>query len=116
MAQWCAAATRVPAAQFVAPDTSRLNPCPLGTRALEQVSPEWHGWLHYTHDKTGPVMVAEFEKPFKMAHKINQSMQRPEFTEEFDFRVPQTKIDNSGFHQPPGSIGQRIARGRVGPK
>jgi len=97
-------------------------PIPAGTWAIEQcydgsmVSPEWHGWLHYTHDKTGPVMVAEYEKPFKMAHKINQSMQRPEFTEEFDFRVPQTKIDNSGFHQPPGSIGQRIARGRVGPK
>ena len=22
-----------------------------------QVSPEWHGWLHYMHDKTGPEMV-----------------------------------------------------------
>ena len=23
------------------------------------VSPEWHGWLHYMHDKTGPEMVRE---------------------------------------------------------
>jgi NADH:ubiquinone oxidoreductase subunit len=22
-----------------------------------QVSPEWHGWLHYTHDKPGNVLV-----------------------------------------------------------
>ena len=31
------------------------------------VSPEWHGWLHYMHDKTGPQLAAEFEKPFKQA-------------------------------------------------
>ena len=23
----------------------------------QQVSPEWHGWLHYTHDKPGNVLV-----------------------------------------------------------
>jgi len=49
-------------------------------------------------------MVAEFEKPFKQPHMINQSMLRPEFGFE------------NGFHQPPGSIGQQIARGRIGPK
>jgi len=85
-------------------------PTPGGVWVIEQkydgsmVSPEWHGWLHYTHDKTGPQMVAEFEKPFKQSHIINQSMLRPEFGFE------------NGFHQPPGSIGQQIARGRVGPK
>jgi len=86
-------------------------PTPGGIWVIEQmydgsmVSPGWHGWLHYTHDKTGPQMVAEYEKPFKMPHRVNQSMLRPEFG-----------FEEKEFHQPPGSIGQRIARGRVGPK
>jgi len=85
-------------------------PTPKGVWAIEQhydasmVSPEWHGWLHYTHDKPGNVLAAEFEKPFKMPHTINQSMLRPEFDRE------------DGFHQPPGTLGARIVRGRVGPK
>ena len=76
------------------------------------MSPEWHGWLHYTHDKPGHVMVAEHEKPFKMPHLVNQTMLRPEFT------VPGNAAyrTESGFHQPPGAMGARVARGRVGPK
>lgn len=93
-------------------------PTPKGVWAIEQsydasmVSPEWHGWLHYTHDKPGSQMVEEFEKPFKMPHRVNQTMLRPEFTlpgnEEYR--------SESGFHQPPGSMGVRVERGRVGPK
>lgn len=76
-----------------------------------QVSPEWHGWLHYMHDKTGSQMVNEFEKPFKQAHTINQTFLRPEFSRD-GIDPPQPPE----FHQPPGSHGIRIARGRVGPK
>merc|ERR1712086_359360 len=85
-------------------------PTPAGVWAIEMkydgsmVSPEWHGWLHYTHDKTGPQMVAEFEKPFVQPHKINQSMLRPEFDQP------------TAFHQPPGQMGQLTPRGRVGSK
>ncbi|KOO21531.1 NADH dehydrogenase [Chrysochromulina tobinii] len=85
-------------------------PTPKGIWAIEQnydasmVSPEWHGWLHYTHDKPGNVLAAEHEKPFKMALPINQSMQRPEFGRE------------SEFHQPPCTMAARIVRGKVGPK
>jgi NADH:ubiquinone oxidoreductase subunit len=69
------------------------------------VSPEWHGWLHYTHDKPGNILAAEFEKPFKQPHLINQSMMRPEFG-----------FESHGHHQPPGELGARVARGRIGPK
>lgn len=85
-------------------------PTPSGVWCIEHkfdgsmVSPEWHGWLHYTHDKPGPQLAAEFEKPFKMAHRMNQSLLRPEFDQE------------PAFHQPPGAIGARVERGRVGPK
>lgn len=86
-------------------------PTPPGWFAIDNkfdgsmVSPEWHGWLHYTHDKPGTLMAKEMEKPFKMPHVINQSMLRPEFGFEED-----------GFHQPPGDMYQRTARGRIGPK
>ena len=39
-------------------------PTPPGVWAIEQrydgsmVSPEWHGWLHYMHDKTGTELVS----------------------------------------------------------
>lgn len=85
-------------------------PTPGGVWAIEQrydgsmVSPEWHGWLHYTHDKPGTQLAKEFEKPFKQPHRVNQSMLRPEFG-----------FDN-GFHQPPGEMGSRVVRGRIGPK
>mmetsp|Transcript_34878 Transcript_34878/g.91593 ORF Transcript_34878/g.91593 Transcript_34878/m.91593 type:complete len:210 (-) Transcript_34878:331-960(-) len=85
-------------------------PTPKGIWAIEQkydasmVSPEWHGWLHYTHDKTGKEMVAEFEKPFNMELGINQTMRRPEFD------LP------NAFHQPPGTMAARVERGRIGPK
>ena len=38
-------------------------PTPMGVTQIDNkfdgsmVSPEWHGWLHYMHDKTGPQMV-----------------------------------------------------------
>jgi len=92
-------------------------PTPKGVWSIEQrydgsmVSPTWHGWLHYMHDKTGPVLAAEFEKPFKQEHKINQSMLRPEFTREgLDVPFP------TAFHQPPGTYAARVTRGRIGPK
>ncbi len=75
------------------------------------MSPEWHGWLHYVHDKTGPELVAEFERPFKQAHRINQTMLRPEFSRE-GLDPPQPPE----FHQPPGTYATRVPRGRVGPK
>ena len=75
------------------------------------MSPEWHGWLHYMHDKTGPQLAAEFEKPFKQALPINQSMMRPEFSREgLDPPMPPQ------FHQPPGAHAARVERGRIGPK
>jgi len=76
-----------------------------------QVSPEWHGWLHYMHDKTGAQLAAELEKPFKQAHTINQTMLRPEFSRE-GLDPPQPPE----FHQPPGTYAARVARGRVGAK
>merc|ERR1719482_1836776 len=92
-------------------------PTPPGVWCIEQrydgsmVSPEWHGWLHYMHDKTGPALAAEFEKPFKQEHKINQTMLRPEFSREgLDVPFP------TAFHQPPGTYAARVTRGRIGPK
>jgi NADH:ubiquinone oxidoreductase subunit len=131
-------------------------PTPPGWFAIDNkfdgsmVSPEWHGWLHYTHDKTGPEMVrarlrgsplfsrgpappalrsdglasphgtprplslpqvAQFEKPFKQAHTINQSFLRPEFSRDgLDDPIP------PAFHQPPGAHRARVERGRIGPK
>ena len=76
------------------------------------MSPEWHGWLHYMHDKTGPEMAADFEKPFKQAHTINQSFLRPEFRNQPELYPPQPPE----FHQPPGAYGARVVRGRIGPK
>lgn len=78
------------------------------------VSPEWHGWLHYMHDKTGKELQAEFEKPFVQEHKINQSMLRPEFSRQWfgELDPPQPPE----FHQPPGQHKARVVRGRVGPK
>lgn len=63
------------------------------------------------HDKTGAQLSSEFEKPFKQAHKINQSMLRPEFSRE-GLDAPQAPE----FHEPPGTRNIRTARGRVGPK
>lgn len=81
------------------------------------VSPEWHGWLHYMHDKTGNELAAEFEKPFKQALPINQSMLRPEYAH---FGVDSTgrELGNQPpeFHQPPGAHNARVVRGRVGAK
>jgi len=92
-------------------------PTPGGVWCIENrfdasmVSPEWHGWLHYVHDKTGPQLAVDFEKPFKQAHKINQAMLRPGISREgLD---PPTPL---GVHQPPGSHALRVTRGRVGPK
>ena len=63
------------------------------------------------HDKTGTQLAAEFEKPFKQALPINQSMMRPEFSREgLDPPMP------PAFHQPPGAHGARVVRGRIGPK
>lgn len=93
------------------------SPHPRRTRAATrvpldgQVSPEWHGWLHYMHDKPGPQLVAEFEKPFKQAHTINQTMLRPEFSRE-GLDTPQPLA----IHEPPGTRGISLPRGRIGPK
>jgi len=95
-------------------------PTPAGWWGLDlrfdgsMVSPEWHGWLHYTHDKTGRELAAEHEKPFKIAHTINQSMQRPEFSREWFGRLDPPMPPK--FHQPPGQYASRTVRGRVGPK
>ena len=46
-----------------------------------------------------------------MPHRVNQSMLRPEFN------APGNEIPlENGFHQPPGSMGARVMRGRIGPK
>jgi len=92
-------------------------PTPPGVWAIEQrydatmVSPEWHGWLHYVHDKTGTQLQAEFGKPFKQASPINQAMMRPEYSREgldppMEFAI----------HQPPGQRDAKVERGRIGPK
>ena len=88
-------------------------PTPPGVWCIEMkydgsmVSPEWHGWLHYVHDKPGNQLAKEFEKPFKQPHTINQSMLRPEFSRDgLDAPVP------PAFHQPPGATGARVERGR----
>jgi len=53
-------------------------PTPPGVFGIElrvdpsMISPEWHGWMHYMHDKTGPQLAGEFEKPFKQEMKISQ--------------------------------------------
>ena len=45
-------------------------PTPPGVFQIElrydgsMVSPEWHGWLHYMHDKTGPELVRWTPRPF----------------------------------------------------
>ena len=87
---------RPPAAVPAHPHPARRPP--------PQISPDWHGWIHYMHDKPGSQMAREFGKSFKQPHLINQSMLRPEFGFE------------KGFHQPPGQQSARVARGRIGPK
>ena len=42
-----------------------------------QVSPDWHGWLHYMHDIKGDQTQARFGKPFKMQHRVNPTFLRP---------------------------------------
>jgi len=95
-------------------------PTPPGVWGIElrydasMVSPEWHGWLHYMHDKTGAQLQAEFEKPFKQEQKIAAAMQKKEFSRQWfgplDPPMPE------GFHQPPGQAFNRSPRGRIGPK
>ena len=82
-----------------------------------QISPDWHGWIHYMHDKPGSRVKAEFAKPFAQPHTINQTMMRTCYT------TPEgiTSKNNSeglpdGFHQPPGALRARVKRGRIGPK
>ena len=86
-------------------------PTPKGTWAIEdqfdpsQVSPEWHGWIHYMHDKPGQATHAAHGQPFRMPLPINQTMMRPQY----GFAEDHT-------HKPPGSFFQDKPRGRVGPK
>lgn len=37
-----------------------------------QVPPEWHGWLHYTHD-TPPTKEAYTPKPWQKSHRMNMT-------------------------------------------
>ena len=57
------------------------------------------------------MQAAEFQKPFKMEHKINQTMLRPEFSRE-GLDPPQPLA----IHQPVGAHNVKVARGRVGAK
>ena len=43
------------------------------TPAAAQVHPDWHGWLHYMHDAPGSKVSAEYSKPFKQHHRVNQA-------------------------------------------
>lgn len=81
------------------------------------VAPDWHGWLHYSHDTPGNIVSQIHSKPFKQQHRVNQTMLRPEYTtppgitsKEFDEGLP------AAFHKPPGAMGQDKPRGKLGPK
>jgi NADH:ubiquinone oxidoreductase subunit len=63
-----------------------------------QVTPEWHGWLHYVSDKPGGVMKNEFSQPWVTVHTQNPS------------------IDRSTHYVPPGHWKNTLPRGRIGPK
>jgi len=63
-----------------------------------QVTPEWHGWLHYMSDKPGPIVKAEFGQTWTVPHKQNPS------------------IDRSMHYTPPGHWKNTLTRGRIGPK
>jgi len=95
-------------------------PTPPGVFGIElrvdpsMISPEWHGWMHYMHDKTGTQLASEFEKPFKQEMKISQAMQRPEYSRQWF--GPLDPPMEPGFHQPPGARANRSPRGRIGPK
>jgi len=91
-------------------------PTPDGTWAIEtkfdgtMVSPEWYGWLHYTHDKPGPQVTKEYEKPFRQDHEICTTMQRPQYQ-----RIggePREAL----YHMPPGQWANTKPRGKIGNK
>lgn len=63
-----------------------------------QVTPEWHGWLHYVTDKPGGVIKAEFGQPWVTPHRQNPS------------------IDRDNCYKPPGAWSNKVVRGRIGPK
>ena len=63
-----------------------------------QVTPDWHGWLHYMTDKPGGVMKSEFGQPWMTVHTQNPS------------------IDRATAYAPPGHWKNTIERGRIGPK
>ena len=37
-----------------------------------KVPPEWHGWLHYTHDKP-PTAEAYTPRPWQLPHRMNMT-------------------------------------------
>mmetsp|Transcript_14349 Transcript_14349/g.42327 ORF Transcript_14349/g.42327 Transcript_14349/m.42327 type:complete len:224 (+) Transcript_14349:59-730(+) len=94
-----------------------------GTWALEDkfdasmVHPDWHGWLHYMHDAPGSKVSAEYSKPFKQHHRVNQTMLRPCYTTPAGIT---SKHHEEGlpaaFHTPPGSIHIEKPRGKLGHK
>mmetsp|Transcript_28812 Transcript_28812/g.84452 ORF Transcript_28812/g.84452 Transcript_28812/m.84452 type:complete len:184 (+) Transcript_28812:73-624(+) len=63
-----------------------------------QVTPEWHGWLHYVTDKPGPTILAEHGQPWLTPHLQNSSIER-----------------ETAYHAP-GHWKNKVPRGRVGPK
>ena len=100
-----------------------------------QVSPDWHGWLHYMHDIKGDQTQARFGKPFKMQHRVNPTFLRPcapppgcrlRAVVITRLRLPTPRpliagfgiIDGDETHKPPGAATQRQPkqRGRLGPK
>mmetsp|Transcript_70144 Transcript_70144/g.116516 ORF Transcript_70144/g.116516 Transcript_70144/m.116516 type:complete len:223 (-) Transcript_70144:152-820(-) len=81
------------------------------------VSPDWHGWLHYMHDTPGNKVVADFGKPFKQPHRVNQTMLRPCYTTPPGITSKDhSEGEPAAFHKPPGAWGENIKRGRLGAK
>ena len=72
------------------------------------ISPDWHGWMHYMHDRPGSSISEEFSPPFKQQHRVNQTFLRPCFGIDGN--------DQDLTHKPPGQWGNRVERGRLGPK
>ena len=56
-------------------------------------------------------MNAEFNQPFRTAHTINPTLKRPVYTQKHI--NPEGDAD---YYTPPGQWGNKVSRGRVGPK
>jgi len=111
-------ATNLGPADSGSPNTRTYESRPPESRPpAAQVHPDWHGWLHYMHDAPGSKVSAEFSKPFKQHHRVNQTMLRPCYTTPAGIT---SKHHEEGlpaaFHTPPGSIHIEKPRGKLGHK